>query len=403
MDSLIQGFGLEGTTADMEKMKHSSTESAPKELFVLAQQKEDTSEKISGPSRTFFQDARRTFFKNKFAVLSVILLIIIIIMSFVGPTMNDHGIDDQDLARAKMPARVPVLENLPIPGFEGVLRDEFKGSNVEEATNNAYSRYDNQKDFIDIEVLSEGDGSKNSAEVRATYRVYEAKGMEDEYFWLGTDSLGRDQWTRLWEGTKVSLLIAFIAALISLVIGVAYGGIAGYYGGKVDDVLMRILEVLVGIPSLVVILLMMLVLDPGITSIVIALTITGWTGMARIVRGEVMKLKNQEFVLAARTLGQSNKRIIIKHLLPNISGIIIINTMFTIPDAIFFEAFLSFIGLGITPPQASLGTLINTGFDNIMLYPYMLWFPAIMISVIMIAFNLIGDGLRDAFDPKMHK
>jgi len=343
------------------------------------------------------------FSKNKFAVLSVILLIIIIIMSFVGPTMNDHGIDDQDLARAKMPARVPVLENLPIPGFEGVLRDEFKGSNVEEATNNAYSRYDNQKDFIDIEVLSEGDGSKNSAEVRATYRVYEAKGMEDEYFWLGTDSLGRDQWTRLWEGTKVSLLIAFIAALISLVIGVAYGGIAGYYGGKVDDVLMRILEVLVGIPSLVVILLMMLVLDPGITSIVIALTITGWTGMARIVRGEVMKLKNQEFVLAARTLGQSNKRIIIKHLLPNISGIIIINTMFTIPDAIFFEAFLSFIGLGITPPQASLGTLINTGFDNIMLYPYMLWFPAIMISVIMIAFNLIGDGLRDAFDPKMHK
>ncbi|RKQ33439.1 oligopeptide ABC transporter permease [Oceanobacillus halophilus] len=374
-----------------------------KDLLVPMKQKEDTSEKISSPSRTFLQDARRTFFKNKLAVVSMITLVLIIIMSFVGPGMNDHGIDDQDLSRAKLPARVPVLENISWSGFTGVLSDEFQGDTVEQATTNAISRYSNQEEFIDIEVLDEGDGSRNSAEVKATYHVYEAKDMQDQYYWLGTDTLGRDQWTRLWDGTTVSLLIAFIAAAISLLIGVAYGGIAGYYGGKVDDVLMRILEVLVGIPNLVIILLMMLVLDPGITSIVIALTITGWTGMARIVRGEVMKQKNQEYVLAARTLGQSNWKVITKHLLPNISGIIIINTMFNIPDAIFFEAFLSFIGLGITPPDASLGTLINTGFDNIMLYPYMLVFPAILISVIMIAFNLIGDGLRDAFDPKMHK
>ncbi|WP_085993946.1 oligopeptide ABC transporter permease [Oceanobacillus senegalensis] len=375
----------------------------PKELLVPMKQKEDTSEAITSPSRTFLQDARRTFFKNKLAVVSMLALLFIIIMSFVGPLMNDHGLDEQDLSRAKMPARIPVLENISWLGFSGVLSDTFKGDTVEQATTNAIARYDNAEEFIDIKVLNEGDGSRNSAEVKATYHIYEAKDMGDQYFWLGTDTLGRDQWTRLWDGTKVSLLIAFIAAIIGLVIGVAYGGIAGYYGGKVDDVLMRILEVLIGIPNLVIILLMMLVLEPGITSIVIALTITGWTGMARIVRGEVMKLKNQEYVLAARTLGQSNWKVITKHLLPNISGIIIINTMFTIPDAIFFEAFLSFIGLGITPPDASLGTLINTGFDNIMLYPYMLVFPAILISVIMIAFNLIGDGLRDAFDPKMHK
>src|SRR5690606_37012842 len=144
--------------------------------------------------------------------------------------------------------------------------------------------------------------------------------------------LGRDQWTRLWLGTRVSLIIAFIAAFIDLLIGVTYGGISGYYGGRIDNVMQRILEVLVGIPTLVVVLLMMLFMKPGMLSIIIALTITGWTSMARIVRGEVMKLKNQEFVLAARTLGTPNGKIIRRHILPNISGIIIVNMMFTIPS-----------------------------------------------------------------------
>lgn len=383
----------------MEQEKHN----IPKELLVPMKEKENLSEEISAPSRTFMQDASRTFFKNKLAVASVLLLLVILVLSIFGPYMNEHGLDDQELSRAKMPARVPGLENVSWLGFDGTLSGRFEGDDVEQAKVNAVSRYKNDEDFIDIKVLDEGDGSKNSAAVRATYHIYEAKEMQGEYFWLGTDTLGRDQWTRLWLGTRVSLLISFIAAVVSLFIGVAYGGIAGFYGGKVDDVMMRFLEVIVGIPSLVVILLMMLILQPGIISIVIALTITGWTSMARVVRGEVLKHKNQEYVLAARTLGQTNGKVILKHLLPNISGIIIINTMFNIPDAIFFEAFLSFIGLGIVPPEASLGSLINTGFDNILLYPYLLIFPAILISVIMIAFNLIGDGLRDAFDPRMHK
>ncbi|RDW22359.1 ABC transporter permease [Oceanobacillus arenosus] len=375
----------------------------PKELLVPLVRKEDTSEKISGPSRTFMQDARRAFFKNKLAVISVFLVVIIILMSIFGPQMNEYGTDDQDLTRAKMPPHVPVLEKISWLGLDGTLSGKYRGNDVEAATANAIARYDNKEEFIDIKVVDEGDGSRNSAVVDATYHIYDAKDMSDQYFWLGTDTLGRDQWTRLWEGTRVSLIIAFVAAVIGLVVGVAYGGIAGFYGGKVDNVMMRIIEILVGIPNLVVVLLMMLVLQPGITSIVVALSITGWTGMARIVRGEVLKLKNQEFVLAARTLGQSNGKVIMKHLLPNISGIIIINTMFTIPDAIFFEAFLSFIGLGIVPPDASLGSLINAGFDNLRLYPYLLVYPAVLISLIMIAFNLIGDGLRDAFDPKMHK
>lgn len=384
-------------------MENKNLNNIPKDLFKPLVKKEDTSETISRPSRTFGQEARRTLFKNKPAIISLILLILIIIMSIIGPHMTKYGNDDQNLNRAKLPPHAPLLEKVSWLGFDGTLKDEFKGTTVEEAKQKAIARFDNKDEFIDFKVKSEGNGERNSAEVKAIYHVYDAKGLSNKYFWLGTDHLGRDQWTRLWLGTRVSLIIAFVAAALDLAIGVSYGGISGFFGGKVDNVMQRIIEVLVGIPSLVVILLMMLFMKPGIMSIVIALAITGWTGMARIVRGEVMKLKNQEFVLAARTLGTSNSTIIRKHLLPNISGIIIVNTMFTIPSAVFFEAFLSFIGLGIVPPKASLGSLINIGFQNLRIYPHLLVYPAILISVIMIAFNILGDGLRDAFDPKMHK
>lgn len=375
----------------------------PKELLQPLEREEDTSEKIGKPSRTFLQDATRTFLKNKLAIVSVIILVIIMVMSFIGPGMNEYGYNDQDVTRGTMPPRVEALDEIGWLGFDGTLSGEYDGDNVEDATKNAYMRYDNKKDFIDIEVVDKGNGTKDSAVVEATYHVYEAKDMGDTYFWLGTDNLGRDQWTRLWKGTRVSLYIAFLAAAIDLIIGVAYGGISGYAGGRLDNVMQRIIEVLVGVPNLVVILLMIIILQPGILSITIALTITGWIGMARLVRGEILKLKNMEYVLASRTLGTKASKIITKHLIPNISGVIIINTMFTIPSAIFFEAFLSFIGLGLVPPEASLGTLINTGFDYIRIYPFLLLYPAIVISVIMIAFNVVADGLRDAFDPKMHK
>ncbi|UFU00568.1 ABC transporter permease subunit [Radiobacillus kanasensis] len=373
----------------------------PKELFVRKTQEEDTSEKISRPSRTFLQDAMRSIVRNIPVMVSIVALALIIILSFVGPSMNEYGYDDQDLSRAKMPARVPGLENISWSGFTGTLHGTFEGDTVEEAKSNAIARYDGKEDFIDIEVVSEGDGSTDSAKVDAVYHIYEAQDMADEYFWFGTDGLGRDQWTRAWEGTRVSLYIAFLAAAIDLVIGVAYGGISAYYGGRVDNIMQRIMEVLVGIPNLVVVFLMIIVLEPGILSITIALTVTGWIGMARIVRGEVLKLKNQEFVLASRTLGAPDGRIILRHLVPNVTGLIIINTMFTIPNAIFFEAFLSFIGLGLVPPDASLGTLIDSGFDALQIYPYLLVFPAVLLSIVMIAFNVIADGLRDAFDPKM--
>jgi len=222
-------------------------------------------------------------------------------------------------------------------------------------------------------------------------------------FWFGTDEFGRDMWTRVWAGTRVSLYIAFLAALLDLFVGVTFGAVSGFLGGRVDDVMQRVIEILNGIPYLVVAILAMVVFKPGIITISIALGITGWTYMGRIVRGRMLQLKEQEFALASRSLGANGSRLVRKHLLPNSLGPIIVNLMFTIPAAIFAEAFLSFIGLGIQVPEASLGSLISEGAGEIRFHPYLLWFPSAIFCLLMICFNLLGDGLRDAFDPKMRK
>ena len=222
-------------------------------------------------------------------------------------------------------------------------------------------------------------------------------------FWFGTDEFGRDMWTRVWAGTRVSLYIALLAALLDMFVGVTYGAVSGFLGGRVDNVMQRVVEILVGIPSLVVAILAMTVFSPGIITISIAIGLVGWVYMARIVRGRMLQLKNQEFTLASRSLGASGSRLVWKHLIPNSLGPIIINLMFTIPSAIFAEAFLSFIGLGIQVPEASLGSLISDGASEIRFHPYMLWFPSAVFCLIMICFNLLGDGLRDALDPKMRK
>jgi oligopeptide transport system permease protein len=222
-------------------------------------------------------------------------------------------------------------------------------------------------------------------------------------FWFGTDEFGRDMWTRVWAGTRVSLYIAFLAALLDLFVGVTFGAVSGFLGGRVDDVMQRVIEVLNGIPYLVIAILAMVVFNPGIITISIALGITGWTYMGRIVRGRMLQLKEQEFALASRSLGANGSRLVRKHLLPNSLGPIIVNLMFTIPAAIFAEAFLSFIGLGIQVPEASLGSLISDGAGEIRFHPYLLWYPSVIFCLLMVCFNLLGDGLRDAFDPRMRK
>ncbi|KNF07241.1 ABC-type dipeptide/oligopeptide/nickel transport system, permease component [Gottschalkia purinilytica] len=221
--------------------------------------------------------------------------------------------------------------------------------------------------------------------------------------WFGTDALGRDIFVRCWEGAKVSLFIGFISALINITIGIIYGGISGYLGGYVDVIMMRIVEIIYSIPELLWVILLMLVMGQGLSTIIVAISISGWGGMARLVRGQVLQLKQMEFVLAAKTLGASSSRIILKHLIPNAMGPIIINLTFQVPSAIFTEAFLSYIGLGVPAPLASWGTLANEGTLTLLTYPYQLLFPALLISVTMLAFNILGDGIRDALDPKLRK
>ncbi|QAY70770.1 ABC transporter permease [Xylanimonas protaetiae] len=217
---------------------------------------------------------------------------------------------------------------------------------------------------------------------------------------LGTDGFGRDLLARLLLGVRVSLTIAFFAGLLDLTVGVTWGLVSGLAGPRVDALMQRVLEVLAGIPTLVVLVLMLLVLPPGMVSIVLAMALTGWIPMARLVRAQALRLKEQEFMLAARVLGARRPRLALRHVLPNSLGLIVVQTMFTIPTAIFFEAFLSFIGLGLRPPVASLGTLLSTGFQTMTFLPHQLLVPAITLSAVMVAFNLLADGLRDAFDPR---
>lgn len=221
--------------------------------------------------------------------------------------------------------------------------------------------------------------------------------------WFGTDDLARDMFVRVWEGARISLFIGLTAAFIDLIIGVLWGSIAGLSDGRVDNIMMRIADVLTAVPYLLVVIILLVVMEPGLVPMIIALSITGWLNMARIVRGEVLSIKNQEYVLAARTLGANKWHLIKRHLIPNAMGAILVTMTLTIPVAIFTESFLSYLGLGVQAPTASWGTMASEGNKALTSSPWRLFFPALFISLTIFAFNAVGDGLRDALDPKLRK
>ena len=307
---------------------------------------------FSGDS--FFRTGIKRFFARRSNVFGLVLLCLLIVMSIIGPHLSGFDYSEQNLERANMAPRIP-----------GILS-----------------------------------GEENLSGTNGTIHVnrYEELGLTDTYYLFGTDDLGRDLFSRCFQGLRVSVLIALAAALIDLVIGINYGMISGFFGGKVDLVMQQFIDIAGSIPSLVIVTLLMMVLKPGVGTIIFALMLTGWMEMSIIARTEVIKRKEEEFVLAARTLGAGRFYILFKEILPNITGALITEIMVSIPGAIFLETFLSFIGLGLPIGSCSLGSLISNGFENCLLHPYKLFPSVIVLVLLMIACNLVADGLREAFD-----
>ncbi|HQQ89496.1 MAG TPA: ABC transporter permease [Oscillospiraceae bacterium] len=311
-------------------------------------------------SQNFWLDAYKCFVKNKGAVIGLLLIVVIIFFAVVGPWMTPYTYNQQTIQQQNLAPRIKGLEWLGFNGTESI-------------------------------ITSSGVIEKNG---------YEANGWDDIYYWFGSDNLGRDIFTRVWEGTRISLLVALVAVTVDILFGLSYGLISGYFGGRADMIMQRIAELLNSIPNLVIVTLMILVMSPGLGAIIVAISLIGWIPMARIARAQMLKLKEQEYVLASRSLGASPLHLIFNTIMPNIIGQIITQTMFSIPSAIFTEAFLAFVGLGIPAPLASLGTMINDAYKFAMTHTYMIIFPLMILSLLMLCCNLVADGLRDALDPQ---
>ncbi|MCM0647335.1 ABC transporter permease [Clostridium swellfunianum] len=350
----------------MSKVAYNNIEFLEKDFELVGEENLSLLDKVYA-SQSYWKDVFNRFKKNKGAIFGLVCIVLITLMAVIGVGLNGHTYASQTITHQNLAPRIPAVEKLGI----------FDGSESLSTSTGT----------VKINKYVASDGKKT--------------GLENVYYWFGTDVLGRDIFTRTWMGTRISLYIALIAVVIDMLFGLSYGLISGYFGGAVDNAMQRFVEILNGIPNLVIVTLLILVLKPGLLTITFSLMITGWIGMSRIARAQMLKLKEQEFVLASRTLGARDFFIIFKEILPNILGAIITNTMFSIPNAIFTEAFLAFIGLGVPAPMASLGSLISDAFKSFTTHPYMIMPPVFVLAILMLSFNLLADGLRDAFDPKL--
>lgn len=367
------------------------------------------------PSLTYWQDARRRLWANKPAVVSIGFIMMLILAAIFGPFFSPFTYYEQNLKLANIP---PAFDTYAVTDGQGdTTRFFLNASNFNLYEVDAEGHVlgllrGERKDMIKkAQPFKFGDTT-----VTLDYSTLPAKLVAEDgstitpsgWSWnrtyvFGTDQLGRDVLVRQLYGARISLTVAFVATLVNFFIGIFYGGIAGYMGGKTDAIMMRIVEIISTIPLTLYVVLLMVVFDSGLYSIIIAIGSVFWVDMARIVRGQILSLKQQDYVAAARTMGASTGRILTKHLLPNSIGPIIVTLTMLIPSAIFIESFMSFIGLGVTPPLASWGTLTSDAVETMRAYPHQLFFPAAAISLTMFAFNFLGDGLRDALDPRMRK
>ncbi|MFQ7164780.1 MAG: ABC transporter permease [Acutalibacteraceae bacterium] len=337
--------------------------------FKLASEDEKRQKEVMSESTTFFKDGMKKLMRNPLAVGSIIVLAVLILTIIVAPMIVPYGYEE-------------------INNIDG--RRDRTASNL---------------------------GPFQYSETEQQWMEETGESRFPHIF--GTDSLGRDYFMRVIYGTRVSLLVGFFASILVMIIGVLYGSVAGYAGGKVDLIMMRICDIIYSLPDLLMVILLSVVLDEtlgkaiegtvfasvgsNMLALFIVFALLYWVGMARLVRGQILTVKENEYVLAARIIGTKPSRILRKHILPNCLSVIIISVALQVPSAIFTESYLSFLGLGVSAPMPSLGSLANSARGALTSYPHQLVFPAVMICLIVLAFNLLGDGLRDAFDPKLRR
>lgn len=403
-------------------------------------------------SVSYWKDAWRRLRKNTVAMVALVIIILLAIFAFVGPAVVPYtykqqirgsealhpwhySLEDQEKINAYMEEHSGAGKLSPDEAVEQARKEaEAKGttlSRVDEAKIRAKANVSQQQASDNEEKVTEADAVKALGIKHSMFgysnKELQKKAEGEKVFphVFGTDDQGRDIMVRVMVGSRVSIIVGVCAALLVLIIGALYGSISGYCGGMVDTVMQRIVEIIYSIPEMLIILLLsatlkpaleqfqnsgdgilqslVTLLGPNLISMFIAFGLLYWVTMSRIIRGQILQLKQQEYVTAARALGAKGGRIITKHLLPNCIGQIVTTTFLQIPSAIFLESFLSFLGVGVSAPLTSLGSMCSEALSGLTTYPYRLFIPAVILSVMILSLNLFGDGLRDALDPKLKK
>ncbi|WP_333638624.1 ABC transporter permease [Tissierella praeacuta] len=365
---------------------------------------------IGGESLTHWQDVRRRFRQNKLSVFGVFIMLFLVLVAIFGSYISPYNYSDQNIDFKSIPPRFPIRKlnedtYFYLDPVMGVFTVTENGRLLEKVTDVRENIQEKKRIYNIEETEVVFDFNEKP------YRIKNSQGEEikvykkvfNRLYVFGTDDLGRDICVRIIYGARISMIVGLVSAISNLTIGVLYGAISGFIGGRTDMIMMRIREVLSSIPRLLYVIILMLIFGSGVKTVAITIGLTSWLGMAKMVRGQVLSLKESEYVLAAKTVGASTWRIITKHLIPNTLGIVIIEAAMRIPNSIFTEASLSFVGLGVSAPQASWGTLANEALPSLMIHPYKLFFPSLAICLTVLSFNFVGDGLRDALDPRLRK
>ena len=379
--------------------------------WEVLEQSYEAREKIWGRNRSFAGDVWFRFHRKPTAIAGFVIIMLLMLFAFLGPLFTGRSYSEQNLGLVNVSPMMRVFETPDQSGYLYITQNlKLLSVNKDGSLGEQLGKL-REDSARQMSIYNCGGAEIALYYGKTPYLVIDpdtlviakARTLWNRSYLFGTDALGRDILTRLMYGTRVSLLVAFVAAGVNLILGIVYGGISGYFGGQVDMAMMRVVDIISTIPLTLYVILIMVLMGAGLQSIMVALGTTYWVDMARVVRGQVLSLKQQEFVLAAKTIGSSAKTVLLAHLIPNAMGSILVTVTMLIPSAIFMEAFLGFLGIGLQPPLASLGTMCNDATENLRTCPYQLFIPALVIVLIMFAFNFVGDGLRDALDPKLRK